>query len=42
MKETQLVNQEDATIVSQIDSIVVITKDTTMKPFEIIKVKRCY
>ena len=39
MKEAQLVNQEDAQIVSQIDSVVKITKDTTMTPFETIKVK---
>ena len=39
MKEAQLVNQEDAQIVSQIDNVAEITKDTTMTPFEIIKVK---
>ena len=39
MKEAQLVKQEDAKIVSQIDSIVKITKDTTMTPFETIKIK---
>ena len=39
MKEAQLVNQEDAKIVSQIDSIVKISKGTTMTPFETIKVK---
>ena len=38
MKVVQLVNQEDAKIVSQIDSIVKMTKDTTMTPFETIKV----
>ena len=39
MKETHLVNQEDAEIVSQVDGIVKITKDTTMTPFETVKVK---
>ena len=39
MKETQLVNQEDTKIVSQLDSVVKIMKDTTMTPFETIKVK---
>ena len=39
MKEAQLVNQEDAKIVSQIDSAVKVTKDTTKTPFETIKVK---
>ena len=39
MKEIQLVNQEDAQIVSQIDSVVKITKDATMTPFKTIKVK---
>ena len=34
-----MVNQEDAQIVSQIDSFVTITKYTTMIPFETIKVK---
>ena len=38
MKEAQLVNQEDANIVSPIDSNVKIAKDTTMTPFETIKV----
>ena len=38
MKKAQLVNQEDAHIVSQIDNVK-ITKDTTMLPFETIKVK---
>ena len=32
-------NQEDATIVSQVDGIVKITKDTTMTPFQTEKVK---
>ena len=39
MKEAQLVNQEDAQIVSQIDNVVKVTKDTTITPFETIKVK---
>ena len=39
MKEAQLVNQEDAQIVSQIDNVVKVTKDATMTPFETIKVK---
>ena len=39
MKEAQLVNQEDAQIVSQIGNVVKITKDPTMTPFETIKVK---
>ena len=39
MKEAQLVNQEDAQLVSQIDNVVKITKDTTMTPFETIMVK---
>ena len=39
MKEAQLVNQEDAHIVSQIDNVVKVTKDTTMRPFETIKIK---
>ena len=39
MKEVQLVNQIDAQIVSQIDSIVKITKNTTFVPFGTIKVK---
>ena len=34
VREAQLVNQEDVKIVSQIDGIVKITKDTTMTPFE--------
>ena len=39
MKEVQLINQEDAQIVSQIDSVVKITKDATVTPFGTIKVK---
>ena len=39
MKDSQLVNQEDAQIVSQIDSVVEITEDAKMSPFETIKVK---
>ena len=39
MKEAQLVNQEDAQIVSQIDSIVKTTRDTTFTSFGTIKVK---
>ena len=39
MKEAQLVNQEDAQIVSQIDSIVKTARDTTNTPFQTIKVK---
>ena len=39
MKKAQLVNQEDVQIVSQIDNIVKIAKETTMTPFETIKVK---
>ena len=39
MKKAQLVNQEDTQIVSQIDNVVKITKDTTMTPFKTIKVK---
>ena len=39
MKEGQLVNQEDTQIVSQIDSVVKVTRDTTMTPLETIKVK---
>ena len=34
-----MVNQEDAQIVSQIDNVVKITKDTTMTPFETNEVK---
>ena len=39
MKEAQLVNQEDAQIVSQVDSIVKTTRDITITPFGTIKVK---
>ena len=39
MKETQIVNQEDAQIVSKIDSIVKIARDTTIVPFRIAEVK---
>ena len=39
MKGAQLVNQEDAQIVSQINNVMKITKNTTMTPFETIKVK---
>ena len=39
MKEAYLLNQEDAQIVSQIDNIVKVTKDTTMTPLETIKIK---
>ena len=39
MKKAQLVKQEDAQIVSQMDNVVKITKDTTMTPFETIEVK---
>ena len=39
MKEVQLVNQEESKIVSQIDSIEKIKKDSTMTLFETIKVK---
>ena len=39
MKEAQLVNQEDAQIVSQIDNIVKIARDTTITPFGTTKVK---
>ena len=39
MKEAQLVNEEDAQIVSQIDSIVRTARDTTITPFEANKVK---
>ena len=38
-KEAQLVNQEDAQIVSQIDNVVKVTKDTKMTPLETIKVR---
>ena len=40
MKEAQLVSQEDAQIVSQMDNVVKVTRDTTMTSFETIKVKR--
>ena len=39
MKEVQLINQEDAQIVSEIDSVVKITKDATVTLFGTIKVK---
>ena len=39
MKEAQLVNQEDAHIVSKIDSIVKIARDTTITPFGTAEVK---
>ena len=39
MKEARLVNQEDAQIVSKIDSIVKIARDTTITPFETTEVK---
>ena len=39
MKKAQLVNQEDVQIVSQTDNVLTVTKDTTMTPFETIKVK---
>ena len=39
MKGAQVVNQEDAQILSQVDSIVKTTKDTTITPFGTIKVK---
>ena len=39
MKEAQLVNPDDAQVVSQINNIVKITRDTTMAPFETIKFK---
>ena len=39
MKKVQLVNQEDAQIVSLIDNVVKFTKDTIMTPFETIKVE---
>ena len=39
MKESQLVNQVNAQIDSQIDNVLKVTKDTTMTPFETIKVK---
>ena len=39
MKEAQLVNHDDAWIVSQINNVVEITNDMTIAPFETIKVK---
>ena len=39
MKEAQIVNQEDEQIVSKIDSIVKIARDTTIIPFGTIEVK---
>ena len=39
MKEVQLVNQEDAQIVSQVDSIVKTTRDITITPFGTTEVK---
>ena len=39
MKEAQIVNSEDAQIVSQINNIVKVTKDATIAPFGTIKVK---
>ena len=39
MKEAQLVNQEDVQIVSKIDSIVKIVRDTTIIPFGTTEVK---
>ena len=39
MKEEQIVNQEDAQIVSKIDSIVKIARDTTIIPFGTTEVK---
>ena len=39
MKKAQFGNQEYALIVSQIDNVVKMTKDTTMTPFETINVK---
>ena len=39
MKEAQVVNQEDAQIVSKIDGIVKVARDTTIAPFEIMEVK---
>ena len=38
-KEVQIVNQEDAQIVSKIDSIVKVARDTTIVPFGTIEVK---
>ena len=42
MKEAQLVNQEDAQIESQIDSIEKIARDTTITSFGSTKGKGCY
>ena len=39
MKEVQLVDGKDPQIVSQINNVVKITKDTTIVPFETVKVK---
>ena len=39
MKEAQLVGPEDTWIVSKIDSVLIIAKDTTIVPFGTIKVK---
>ena len=39
MKDAQIVNQEDAQIVSKIDSIVKIARDTTIVPFGTMEVK---
>ena len=39
IKEVHLVNQEDAQIVSQIDSVVKTAGDTTITPFGTIEVK---
>ena len=39
MKEVQLINQEDTQIVSQIDSVLKITKDATVTQFGTIKVR---
>ena len=39
MKEAQLINPEDTQIVSKIDSVIKVVKDTTIVPFGTIKVK---
>ena len=39
MKEAQVVNQEDVQIVSKIDSIVMVVRNTTIAPFGIMEVK---
>ena len=39
MKEVQIVNKEDAQIVSKIDSIAKVARDTTIVPFETTEVK---